>query len=56
MSDQKETIGRTLLVALLVCLVCSVFVAGVAVSLKPTQQVNKQLDKQVFFWQRKAIT
>ncbi|PAX17776.1 Na(+)-translocating NADH-quinone reductase subunit C [Vandammella animalimorsus] len=46
MSDQKETIGRTLLVALLVCLVCSVFVAGAAVSLKPTQQVNKQLDKQ----------
>lgn len=47
MSDaKKETIGRTLLVALLVCLVCSIFVAGAAVSLKPTQVVNRQLDKQ----------
>ncbi|MDO5058229.1 MAG: Na(+)-translocating NADH-quinone reductase subunit C [Lautropia sp.] len=46
MSKQQESIGRTLLVALLVCLVCSVFVAGAAVSLKPTQLVNRQLDKQ----------
>lgn len=46
MSEQKETIGRTLLVALAVCLVCSVFVAGAAVSLKPLQQENALLDKQ----------
>lgn len=46
MSEQKETIGRTLTVALAVCLVCSVFVAGAAVSLKPTQQENALLDKQ----------
>ena len=32
--------------ALLVCLVCSVFVAGAAVALRPTQEANRQLDKQ----------
>lgn len=46
MSSQKESTARTLTVALLVCLVCSVFVAGAAVSLRPTQQENSQLDKQ----------
>ena len=46
MSKQKESIGRTLTVALSVCLVCSVVVAGAAVGLKPTQIVNQQLDKQ----------
>ena len=46
MSEKKETIGRTLLVALSVCLVCSVFVAGAAVSLKSLQQQNALLDKQ----------
>ncbi|MDT4849741.1 Na(+)-translocating NADH-quinone reductase subunit C [compost metagenome] len=34
------------MVALLVCLVCSIFVAGAAVALKPTQVENRQLDKQ----------
>lgn len=42
----KESTGRTLTVAVLVCLVCSVFVAGAAVALKPTQAENRQLDKQ----------
>lgn len=46
MSSQKESTARTLLVALVVCLVCSVFVAGAAVALKPTQIENRQLDKQ----------
>lgn len=46
MSKQQESMSRTLTVALLVCLVCSVVVAGAAVSLKPTQNINKQLDKQ----------
>ena len=46
MSEKKETVGRTLLVALAVCLVCSVFVAGAAVSLKSLQQENALLDKQ----------
>ena len=46
MSSQKESTARTLTVALLVCLVCSVFVAGAAVALRPTQLENRQLDKQ----------
>ncbi|MEX6503192.1 Na(+)-translocating NADH-quinone reductase subunit C [Pseudomonas zhanjiangensis] len=46
MSSQKESTARTLTVALLVCLVCSVFVAGAAVALKPTQVENRLLDKQ----------
>ncbi len=43
---KQESTARTLTVALLVCLVCSVFVAGAAVALKPTQVENRQLDKQ----------
>ncbi|MDA7087794.1 Na(+)-translocating NADH-quinone reductase subunit C [Pseudomonas sp. SA3-5] len=46
MSSQKESTARTLTVALLVCLVCSVFVAGAAVALKPIQVDNRLLDKQ----------
>lgn len=46
MSSQKESIFRTLVVAVLVCLVCSVFVAGAAISLRPIQMENRQLDKQ----------
>lgn len=46
MSSQRESTVRTLVVALLVCLVCSVFVAGAAVALRPTQIENAQLDKQ----------
>lgn len=46
MSSQKESTVRTLTVALLVCLVCSVFVAGAAIALKPTQMENRLLDKQ----------
>lgn len=43
---KQESTARTLTVALLVCLVCSVFVAGAAVALKPTQVENRELDKQ----------
>ncbi len=46
MSSQRESTTRTLTVALLVCLVCSVFVAGAAVALRPTQIENRLLDKQ----------
>ncbi len=46
MSSQKESTLRTLMVALIVCLVCSVFVAGGAVALKPVQVENRLLDKQ----------
>ncbi len=43
---KKETTGQTLLVAFLLCIVCSVIVAGSAVSLKPVQTANKQLDRK----------
>lgn len=46
MSSQKESTVRTLTVALLVCLVCSIFVAGAAVALRPVQDENRLLDKQ----------
>ncbi len=46
MSSKRETTARTLTVALLVCLVCSIFVAGAAVSLRPAQLENSLLDKQ----------
>lgn len=45
MSANNDSIQKTLLVAVLLCLVCSIIVAGAAVSLKPIQQANKQLDK-----------
>lgn len=44
--SNKETTARTLTVALVVCLVCSVFVAGAAVALRPLQHENALLDKQ----------
>ena len=44
--SNKESTTRTLLVALAVSLVSSVFVAGAAVSLKPVQIENRLLDKQ----------
>lgn len=45
MSSNNDSIQKTLLVAILLCLVCSIIVAGAAVSLKPLQVANKQLDK-----------
>lgn len=45
MSANNDSIQKTLLVAILLCLVCSIIVAGAAVSLKPIQLANKQLDK-----------
>ncbi len=39
---QRETVGRSLLVATCLCIVCSVFVSSAAVMLKPRQEANKQ--------------
>jgi Na+-transporting NADH:ubiquinone oxidoreductase subunit C len=44
-ANNNDSIQKTLLVAILLCLVCSIIVAGAAVSLKPLQIANKQLDK-----------
>ncbi|PKF62749.1 Na(+)-translocating NADH-quinone reductase subunit C [Psychromonas sp. psych-6C06] len=46
MSNQQETFGKTMIVVLAVCLVCSIIVAGAAVGLRPMQVKNKELDKQ----------
>ena len=46
MSTKHESTTRTLLVALVVSLVSSVFVAGSAVLLKPIQMENRLVDKQ----------
>ncbi|MDH2925628.1 Na(+)-translocating NADH-quinone reductase subunit C [Lonepinella koalarum] len=42
----KDSVGGTLTVVVLLSLVCSLIVAGAAVLLKPTQEIQKQLDKQ----------
>lgn len=42
----KDSIGGTLTVVVLLSLICSLIVAGAAVMLKPTQEEQKQLDKQ----------
>jgi len=44
--SKKDSTGYILSFAAGVCLVCSVFVAGAAVSLKERQDTNKLLDKQ----------
>jgi Na+-transporting NADH:ubiquinone oxidoreductase subunit C len=46
MSSKHETFGKTILVVLAVCLVCSIIVAGAAVGLRSTQLDNKEKDKQ----------
>jgi Na+-transporting NADH:ubiquinone oxidoreductase subunit C len=43
---KKDSFAGTILVILLVSLVCSIIVAGSAVSLKPKQEEQKLLDKQ----------
>lgn len=40
----KETVGKTLTVAFLLCIVCSIVVAGSVVLLKPIQEKNKALN------------
>lgn len=42
----NDSITKTLLVAVGLCLVCSIFVSSAAVFLKPMQETNKLLDKQ----------
>ncbi|MFK3707342.1 Na+-transporting NADH:ubiquinone oxidoreductase subunit C [Raoultella sp. BIGb0138] len=48
MAEKKsnDSIGKTLLVVLVLCLVCSIVVAGSAVGLKSRQQEQRALDKQ----------
>lgn len=46
MSKSNDTIKKTFTVAFILCLVCSVIVSGAAVSLKPRQEANKELDRR----------
>jgi len=44
--SSNDTVQKTVKVALLLCLVCSIVVSGAAVILKPVQQANKALDRK----------
>ena len=46
MASSNDSIKKTIIVALSLCLVCSVFVAAAAVGLKPIQNSNKDLDRK----------
>ena len=43
---RKDSIGQTLLVATILCVVCSVLVSGAAVGLRGFQEANARLDQQ----------
>ena len=42
-TSNPDSIQRVLIVAITVCLVCAIFVAGSVVALRPTQAANKYL-------------
>ena len=44
--SSKDTVGKTVGVALALCIVCSVLVSTAAVMLKPAQEANVQEDRQ----------
>ncbi len=46
MAENKETVTRTVTVALAVCLVCAVVVSSAAVLLRPVQNKNEKLNRQ----------
>jgi len=46
MSANNDTIGKTITVTVLLCVVCSVIVSAAAVLLKPKQVANKDLDRK----------
>ena len=45
-SFDKDSLSNTFIVAVGICLVCSIIVSGIAVALKPQQQLNKELDQK----------
>lgn len=48
MAKTNDTVGKTIFIVVALCFVCSVIVSSVAVLLKPKQQENIKLDKQIF--------
>ena len=47
MAQNKESVGNTLLVAFLVCLVCAIVVSTAAVVLRPIQEENQLMDRRI---------
>lgn len=45
MSSNKDSVGGTIKVALILCVICSIFISSAAVILKPFQQSNKAMDR-----------
>jgi len=45
-SFDKDSLSNTFIVAVGICLVCSVIVSGIAVALKPQQELNRELDQK----------
>ncbi|WP_027852540.1 Na(+)-translocating NADH-quinone reductase subunit C [Marinobacterium litorale] len=46
MSSNNDSIGKTITVTVLLCVICSVVVSAAAVILKPKQVANKELDRK----------
>ena len=46
MASGKDSVFKTLFVAVAVCLVCSIVVSFAAVQLRPQQERNKLIDRQ----------
>lgn len=46
MSQSRDSISNVLLIAVSVCLVCSILVSGAAVALRPAQQANEELNRK----------
>lgn len=46
MSQSRDSIGNILLIAVSICLVCSILVSGAAVALRPAQQANEELNRK----------
>lgn len=44
--QQRDSLTFTIMVALVLCIVCSLAVSVAAVSLRPLQEINKKLDRQ----------
>lgn len=47
MSSSSESVGKTLIVAFLVCLCCAIVVSAAAVVLAPAQDANRLKDRQM---------
>lgn len=56
MSSNKDSIGKTVTVAFVLCVVCSVVVSAAAVMLKPMQQYNMDQDRKSNILRAAGIT